>query len=726
MNILLIGGPGSFINNLIIKLNKEGHRVYLLTGSRYEKLQYQKVFERYNFNYDNTIINEIFESINPDVTIYMGTYDSTFKWINEEAESVKYSACLMNILMGYAMRCQGRFIYLSNETVYGGHHPEDITEETQANPDTFRGMAYSQAEEMCDSFRRNRGLDVVILRLDHVYSLSSKRDEAQKELVNRMCLEALEKKTVTYTEGREVSLLYETDAIESIYRIVKAKEHNYPLYNISSSRAIGEREIAERVQEAMGEDVILNEAKPETRRLVLSNRLYDSEIGNTFFCEVGDIAKKIADKMKKNAYVFLNEEEEKLPLLQRIFKKMGWFIKAMIPFVENLVIFVPFFWLNNRAVGSEYFSKLDFYLLYVLLFAIVYGQQQATFSAILSIAGFIFRETYTRSGFELMLDANTYVWIAQLLILGLVVGYMHDQIAKLKNESEGEVDYLAVQLHDIQDINNSNVRVKDALETQIVNQNDSVGKIYSITSALDQYSQEEVLFYAAEMVATLMKSSDVAIYTVSNAAYARLFSSTSKKARMLGHSIKYPDMGELYDQLTKRKVFINRTMDERYPLMANAIYDGDQMQMIVMIWGIPWERMTLGQANQLVVISALIQNAVLRANRYMSALEDKRYVGDSRMLEQGAFTALMSAYLKAEARGLTECTVLKIDADPAKYNEVGAALATKLRNSDYIGTLEDGCLYSLLSNTSTEDARFVINRFKEVGYESTIVEDMVA
>ena len=87
--------------------------------------------------------------------------------------------------------------------------------------------------------------------------------------------------------------------------------------------------------------------------------------------------------------------------------------------------------LNNRVVGSQYFSQLDFYLLYVLLFAIVYGQQQATFSALLATAGYLFRQTYTRSGFEVMLDYNTYVWIAQLFILGLVVGYMHDQIRKI-------------------------------------------------------------------------------------------------------------------------------------------------------------------------------------------------------------------------------------------------------------------------------------------------------
>lgn len=722
MNILLIGGSGSFINNLIIKLNKEGHRVYLLTGSRYGKQPYQKVFERYNFPYDSACLDEIFESINPDLTIFMGAYDTNFRWKNEEAEAVRFSASLMNILMGYAMRSKGRFIYLSSDEVYSGHYEKDISELEPTTPNGYRGMALAQAEEMCESYRRNRKLDVIVLRMDHLYSIPSDRKEAKLHICGRMCLEALQDKAVRINDGSSFSLLYETDAVEFIYRVVACKEHHSPVYNISSSAEISERQLASIIQDAMGEPVatIVDAAIP--KRCVLSHILYDSEFGNPFFCEVSDIVKKITDKMKKAPYIYLDGEDEKIPLLDRVLKRAGWLIRAAIPFAENLIAFIPFFMLNNRAVGSEYFANLDFYLLYVLLFAIVYGQQQATFSAVLATAGYIFRQTYTRSGFELMLDSNTYVWIAQLFILGLVVGYMRDQISKLRAESREEKDFLEQQLHDIQDINSSNVRVKDALETQIVNQNDSVGKIYSITSALDQYSQEEVLFYAAEMLGKLVKSKDVAIYTVSNGDYARLFSSTSKKARMLGNSIRYTQMGEMYKTLLDRKVFINHRMDDRYPLMANAIYENDKMQMILMVWGIPWESMTLGQANQLVVISALIQNAVLRANRYMSALEDKRYVEGSQMLETDAFTSLLGAYIKAEGRGLTECTVLKVEAEPSSYVEAGKILSSRLRQTDYIGTLNDGGLYALLSNTSREDAGYVIRRFADAGFSSEIVE----
>lgn len=378
--------------------------------------------------------------------------------------------------------------------------------------------------------------------------------------------------------------------------------------------------------------------------------------------------------------------------------------------------------LNNRTVDSRYFSRLDFYLLYVLLFAVVYGQHQAIFSAVLAVCGYLFRQMYTRSGFEVMLDYTTYVWMAQLFILGLVVGYMRDQIRAIRTEGAEVQKSLGRQLRDIKDINSSNVRVKDVLERQVIDQKDSIGKLYSITSTLDQYTPEEVLFYAVEILSKILRSPDVAIYTVYNSDYARLFSSSSEVARKLGNSIRYPEMGELYESLKERKVYINRQMDERYPLMANAIYDKEEMNMIVMVWGIPWERMTLGQANLLVVISYLIQNAMLRASRYMAALEEQRYVEDTQILEPEAFSALVTAYQKAKKKNLTVCTLLQIQTESEDYDLIGKVLMKNLRQTDYLGTMGDGKMYVLLANTLRNEADIVISRFAGAGIKSRIVE----
>jgi len=723
MNILLIGGAGNLINNLIIKLNKEGHRISLLTGDRYGKASYQRVFEKYNFSYESDSLKEIFESVQPELTIFMGAYDTNFRWTGEgvEKEAVRFSNSLMNILMSYSQYTDGRFLYLSSQEVYGEHYPKDIDEKEPTTPNGVHAMVLSQAEEMCVNYRKNCGKDVIVLRLDHVYGIPVARGDI-RDICSHMCLEALEKKHITVQENHKFSLLYVTDAVEFVHRLAMCSEHSGFLYNLSSMREITELSLADMICQAWGEPLELIPVQGEENRQILSDIQYESEFGNPFFCETSDTVKKIIAEMKRKSHIFLAGDEEQKSLKNRLKDKIGWLVKTLLPFVENLVLFIPFFMLNNRAVGSEYFTKLDFYLLYVLLFAIVYGQHQATLSAVLSVAGYCFRQMYDRSAFEVMMDANTYVWIAQLFILGLVVGYMRDQIYKLKHESQSEKEFLDMQLSDIQDINSSNVRVKAALETQIVNQSDSVGKIYSITSALDQYSPEEVLFYAAEMLGQLLRSKDVAIYTVSNRAYARLFSSTSVKARQLGGSIQYTKMGEMYETIAQKKVFINRKMDENYPLMANAIFENEEMQMIIMVWGIPWERMTLGQANQLVVISALIQNAVLRANRYLEALEEQRHVAGTQTLKADAFQALVKAYLTARSKGLTECTLLSVRVAEGDYLEAAKLLSGKLRQSDYIGTLADGGLYTLLANTNEKDADYVIRRFADLGYESRIVE----
>lgn len=725
MNILLIGGSGSLINNMITKLNKEGHRVYLLTGNKYQSGHYQKVFEKYNFPYNSNCLNEIFESINPDVTVFMGAFDTNFSWKNEESEAVRYSSSVMNILMAYVMTNQGRFIYLSSEEVFQGDYPEKITENTPKNPQGYKSMVLSQVEEMCESYQKNCERDIMILRLDHLFFIPQNPEDAT-DICSRMCLSAMSKYTISADENNTFSMIYVSDAIDYLYRVITCKKHRNNLYHISTERAVSERQLAEYIRKYAWFDIEIAATGKKSRTRILSGKLFETEFGTRYLCDNEEMVRSVVEHMKKNRNFFMLYEKNKESTLRRVMEKGRSIFKSLFPFVENLVTFLIFFVINNRITGSSYFADLNLYLIYVLLFAMVYGQQQATFSAILAVLGYLFRQTYDRTGFEVMLDSNTYIWIAQLFILGLPVGYLRDFITKLQREQETEKEFLSVQLQDIKDINDSNVRVKDALETEIINQNDSIGKIYRITKTLDRYSQEEVLFYAAEMIGELVKSKDVAVYTVSGDTFARLFSATSEKARSMGNSIRYKEMGEMYQDFVDRKVYINRKLDDAYPLMANGIADASgQLQMIVMIWSIPWENMTLGQANQLTVICSLIQNAVIRANRYLEALEKERYVNGSKLLETEAFGALVEAYLKAEKKGLTNATLLRIlSADTQDGEQVGQKVSALLRDQDYVGCLSDGSLAILLSNTREEDAMVVIERLNKIHIVSEIVEGL--
>ena len=723
MNVLLIGGAGTFINNLIVKLKKEGHRVYLLTGSRYDDRPYQKVFEKYNFTYDSTCLNEIFESIRPDLTIFMGAYDTNFNWTKEEDEAVKYSARMMNILMAYVMAGTGRFIYLSSSEVYSGNYDNDITEDVPLTPSGFKGMVLSQAEEMCASYRRSTDKDIVVLRLDNVFVIPMHVEDAT-DICCRMITHGLYDSVIPIDKNNVVALTYLTDAIECIYKVSVSEEHMKPLYNISSSDPISEGQIAEKISNNLGFSVktVVNSEK-KTRK-VLSNEAFTWEFGFVSLCDFSVVLRKVVDQMKRYRRAFVFGEAMKKSLRERIFDRLGSNFKLLVPFIENIIAFGIFSLLNAWAGNTTYFERMDFYLLYVLLFAVFYGQQQAAVSATLAVAGYIIGQVIGQTGASVFVDSGTYLWIAQLFIVGLVVGYMRDTITKQRREHEEDHDYLSLQLRDIKDINDSNVRVKDALENQIINQSDSVGKIYSITSRLDLYNQEDVLFQAAAIVADLMKSKDVSVYTVGNSSYARLFSYTSEKAKHMGNSVKFKELGDMYDALSQKKVFINRQLRNDLPVMASAIYsDEGEIETIIMIWTLPWESMTLGQANQLVVIGALIRSAVVRSNKYLKALEDETYIEGSRLMEPGAFKSLAQAYRRADDDNLTECVVLKLNATGNSNIEDSKLLYSKLRDHDYVGLFEDGSLGVLLANTDEKDAEFVIGRLKELGFECVISED---
>lgn len=724
MNILLAGGSARLREQLIRKFKKEGHRVCLLTGSRFKEKLPEKVFESYWFPYDSDSVHSVFESVAPDITVFLGAYDPNFRWEDGEKTAVRFGTALTNLLMSFGSIGKGRFLFLSSEEVYGNGSDADFTENDPPEPKSVKGMALAQGEALCASFGSFSGRDVVTLRIQNLYGIPGKRSQCS-ETLTWLCLEALRGSELNVDENRRLALLYETDAVEYIYDAAICKFHKEQLYNLSSSQEISEAEIGRMVLAAMGGD---SPAEPKTYqstpafRRVLSNQRFNKEFGASVRGDTKKNIERITERMKAEPELFLTDAERKPSLLERLQERVGWLSRAAIPFIENIIAFLLFSLLDYYATGGSYLSRLDVFLLYVLLFATVHGQQQAVFSGVLVLAGYFARAVSGWGGAVMTMDYNTYVWIAQLFIVGLVVGHLHDRIKLLKDEAADEQDYMSGQLADIRSINESNVRVKDALTTQIINHNDSIGKIYSVTSGLDQLMPEEVLFRAASMLGELMDSKDVAIYTVAGPAYARLFSATSPKARSAGNSIQYMECGEMSEALKNGRPYINRSLDERYPMMAHAIYNEDGMQVIVMIWTLPWDHMTLGQADYLVICGRLIQNAVVHANRYLSFQEGERYLGGTKILNRDSFRKLESAFFQAKRDGLTEYSLIEVEAEEKTLPETGKTVLESIRASDYVGEGENGQLFALLTNTDRESAAIVQSRFENKGLRSRMSE----
>jgi hypothetical protein len=176
----------------------------------------------------------------------------------------------------------------------------------------------------------------------------------------------------------------------------------------------------------------------------------------------------------------------------------------------------------------------------------------------------------------------------------------------------------------------------------------------------------------------------------------------------------------MYEVLKDHKVFINHDMNENLPMMASAVFVEDEMQFIFMVWGIPWQRMNLAEANRLMIAGALVQNSVVRSRRYLEALRAQRYLSGTGIMQPEAFGVVVKAFMDAQTRGLTECVLLEVQADRAELAKADQALGKCTRQTDYIGILDDGNLCVLLANTSEEKSKEIVQRIQRVGYETRL------
>ncbi len=706
---------------IIERLNKNGDRVYLLTGQRENKPLRQKVFEKYNYTYDDESVKDVFESVKPDIAIFTGAWDSSFDWRRARQESVRYTAALLNILTAYSMLGSGRFVYFSSQEVFSGASPRNLPESFEKSPKGFRSMAIAQGEEICANYHQRQGLDVRILRFDHVYWVP-KRGQPELDPCFNMCLEALKSGRISASDRDVFSMLFLKDAVELAYKASTAPELPRTLYHISSMEEINGLQLAEMISGIMGKGVeVVDNSVGDSHRIILDGGAFVQDLGQKILTPYQEGVEQVVQYMQRHSESFIRAEDAGGSLWDRFRHRLKVLLATLVPYIENIAAFFLFYYLNSIAVGSGFFDRLDFFLLYVLLFAVVHGQNQAILSGLLSVAGYCVQQMPLRTGFEVLLDYNTYVWIAQLFIVGLVIGYIRDQLRTIKQENRDEIAYLENRLNDILDINDSNLRMKENFELQLINQRDSLGKIYEITSTLERQAPEEVLFTAVRILSQLMDCGGAAIYTVANRSFARLFSATSPEAKELGHSIEYPAMTAMYEELKEHRVYINKTMEEKMPLMASAVYNEDEMALIFMLWGIPWQRMTLGEANRLAVIGQMVQSAVVRASQYLETLRSERFVEDSRLMEEKAFLQLSQAFFTAQDQGLTECSLLEVSVPDNDYVRAAAALSGSTRQSDYMGAAGGGSLHVLLANTSPDNAVFVIQRFLAAGYESRLV-----
>lgn len=717
IKVLVCGSyKGAFQKKFLQRLKKEKQEVFVLNNDSVVERKPSAVFQDYRFSYDSNSVMNVMTSIVPDVVVFCGAMDESYNEGEKISQSVEFVSGLMNVLSCAVAVKVKRFIFISSEDIFSGSNQEVFIEETQSAPTSRWEKALLQGEQICLTSNENEQMEVSVVRLPQLYGAF------QESVIAGVCANFMESfvedtpiminKNVTY------HLLYLDDAVEAIYRVMNIDSENLKhMYHIAPAKSVSEKEIYELFVKITGHTLnVLNEKEIQIEGKCNQRFLSTTQEGlgfrekfsleeglNILYKQKKSIEKKIEEKVKKE-----EDSENK---------------KLFMPIIETLVAFLVTEILVYLTQGAAFHSVIDIYLIFTILVAVTLGSMPATIAVVLSILGKYSMLLMNGEIIDIFTQYENYLWILQLFGLSVLTGYIRDRYNHIVAEMQNENVFLQDELKSMKQINDSNVEVKEVFENRLENYKDSYVKVFEIVSQLDDLESKSIIFNAATVVADIMKSKNVAIYTYEeNTGFCRLMASTSELAKSKGKSFRLNEYEKVVECLKNKAVYMNREFNEKMPMYAVGTYSEDRLEVVTMIWDIDLAYVNLHQSNLLSMLGKLLERSMSRALRYMESIKETTYLEGTNVMEADAFYQMLDIYCAGESQGVLEYTLLVVDSTVEENPDLYTALGSVTRGTDYIGLNENEKLYVLLTNSSEKDAHGVVERFKNRGVNVFVVD----
>lgn len=682
----------------------------------------KEVFEQYCFEYTSSSIQYIMNSVNPDTVIFSGAFDSNFSWENINEDAVSFAGAITNAITCSNNTGIKKFIYISSCSVYEGNNEIEVDETLNPNSNSGKYKSIILGENICNSYQADKINEIAIVRIDEIYGIYDKFIVDDNICVS-LCNKILKNEKVNIVADKKHGLICVDDAIDFIYKIIKAKLNHKTYYNVSSQCVHTEKEILDMIKAIHNYPIEVQEVEENVvnhnySRIIIDNIGFyekysiENEIKNIY--EHLKLNRKRIDKNpnkeKKENEIFTEENKNKIR-----------------PFIETLGIFIVIQIIAVMTGETLFFKTIDIYLLFVILMGVSYGSVQAIVATILSFIGKLYITMNLDVTNSVLNNEYIYLWTIQIFLIAILTGYLKDKYKRKYEDWRDDKAFLESELEIIKEVNESNIKAKNIYESRLINSKDSLGKMYDLVSKLDELEPEKIVFKAVSVIGQVMNSNEVAIYSCGkNAQYARLIASSSQKRNKKNKSLKLADFNDLFDKLKNNEIYINKTMDNNYPKMAAGTYNKGRLEMIICLWSLPFEGNNLYTMNNLSVVCKLTEKSLLRANTFLESIHESNYDANSGIMKLEAFKAVLKLYIQGKKEQLLDFTLLEVKAyENMDEKEFFDCIKRMLRETDYIGMGKDKQVYILLTNSNKEEASYVINRLQQQNIATDIVSEKI-
>jgi UDP-glucuronate decarboxylase len=314
--------------------------------------------------------------------------------------------------------------------------------------------------------------------------------------------------------------------------------------------------------------------------------------------------------------------------------------------------------------------------------------------------------------------------LAAYILVGIVTGYSIERKNRELESRDLSIQNLQNKYTFLSDIYNETRIVKNELENQIIETEDSFSAIYKIIQEVDSLEIEKVFSGAISAIERIMRTNQVSIYTLSNDEsnnFMRLKARSLVLLDKVPNSIKISDFDELKQVIQTKSTYINRNFIPKIPIMMAPVLEDKNVIAVLSIHSTPFENLTLHYENLFQTVVGLITNALKRAYFFEASLKDKRYIPNTRILTPYTFEKILKEIQNNKAELGMSYTLLQVERDSKSLEEISERIIRVIRDNDYVGTSNDDCIYVLLSNTNNNYASLVLERLKKAEINASLV-----
>ena len=698
--VMFVGLPRYFEQLLAACFRKEAWEVCRLRGAAGENPP--QGIQTYDCAPESEEAHTVFAVQNLDLLVYRLERDPA------------HAMQRLDVLLRLAQQTKVRRVFLLSGTEV--FSPGTTPVETDApSPQTEEGQLLVRLETLANAYRE-QGLPISILRMPDLYAPGQTSDDG---FVGRLFGASLMGRALPQYDDPAQVFYGLLDARDAVYAVYQAATRNFEgTYLHIAAPCTTTMEELYRICASFFPSMRMG-ATPRAPQghAVLHSAIIERELGWRSRRPLAEGLKETYEAMQAAHSAYMDDI--------RALSRRAWLERVrqkVVPYAENLggalVTAGVSYLQGGTSVNSM--TAFDFAFLYIGCMGLLYGKQQALIAAIFSLI-LLIHSLLAQGGdlVAMLYNPREFLHFVSYFFAAVLTGYFADRESYRQRADNRIKRRLQYRYSFLENIFKENLAVKDRLYRQIVNSDDSIGRLYRIVSRLDSVETENLYTQTASVTADILSVKDVVVYIVGEGGwYLRQKVRLGSQTHELPRSIRVEDNPYLVQMLQEKKIFVNRDLVKGLPDLAAPISYEGRVIAVLQIYNLDFEQWSLYQQNLLSITARLVSSSLARAYAWEQETADQKYLDNTRILRSEEFQKVIEEF--RERRRMQPdypVTLLALKVNGRSYSELDHQIAHSIRGEDFMGATETG-VSVLLPDVAGKTLDMVRERLAKVGIET--------